>query len=113
MAEASFGSAEHSVSAHWESPHPPNLGRYGGESEILVGKTAKVGHMLANRNVRRQQASVNRPRPDARVVDIIAVYPDDCGFICDQPVRSVGGQEGMIYPVSIGPPVAVPSGVNQ
>ena len=51
------------------------------------GRLLRPGHMLADRDVGAEQRGVNRPRSHARVVDIVAVDPDQRRSILDQPVR--------------------------
>ena len=72
-----FHRVELGVGAHRERPHPGDLGRDGAELEAAVGKRAEPGQMFADRNSRGQQDAVHRPRPAARIVDIVAVDPDE------------------------------------
>jgi hypothetical protein len=69
--------------------------------------------MLADRNAGREQDRMNRPDSAARVVDIVAVDPDQRRPLLDQPLRRRGGEERMILAIGVGAPVPVPAGVDQ
>ena len=69
--------------------------------------------MLADRDAGAEQPRMHRPRADARVVDVVAVDPDQRRAIRDQPVGGLAGQKRVIVDVGVGPPVPVPAGVDQ
>ena len=101
------------VGPHGERPHASDLGRHRRKAKADVGKLIQPGQMLADRNVRAEQQAVDRPRPCSRIVDIVAVDPDERRPALDQRSRGGFGQEWMVVEISVGPPIAVPAGVNQ
>ena len=56
---------------------------------------------------------MHRPRADARVVDIVAVDPDQRSACADQPLGRRRGQERMIVIIAVAAPMPVPAGMDQ
>ena len=60
-----------------------------------------------------EQLRMHGPRPNPRIVDIVAVDPDQRRAMFGQPFGRVRGQERMVLAVAISPPMTVPAGVHQ
>src|SRR5262245_31539675 len=69
--------------------------------------------MLANGNVRAEQLRVHWPRANMHIVDVAAVDADQRRAMFSQPVRSSRSHVRVIAKISVGPPMAVPAGVDE
>ena len=85
-------------------------------NEVMLGKNAVPRYRLALVSVSpdgAEQDRVDRPRPAARIVNVVTVDSDQSGAAFGQQASRGFGEEGMADGVIIGPPVAVPAGSDQ
>jgi hypothetical protein len=87
-------SAELGEGADWEVPMPSIFGGGRREGEAFVGKRTKVGHMLADEHAGPQQRRMHRAALRPRVVDIVAIDPNQPGAAIDEQLAASSRQEG-------------------
>src|SRR5690349_4271643 len=106
-------SADPGEGADWESAHPLDVGRNGGEAKAAVRELPETRKMLADRDVGTQKDSVNRPGAHPRVVDIMTVDPDKGGPTRYQGLRCSFGQVRVVAEIGFGAPMPVPAGCDE
>ena len=95
------------------SPCPRTLGGAAVKRKPLSGRRRGWSYARRSGCPAPSSARMHRPRAYARIVDIVAVDPDQRRALRDQPFGGFDRQEGMIVIISVAAPMPVPAGVDQ